>query len=76
MVPLATNGIIGKIANGAIGRTPNRAIYVKLDCKSCVKGSTNVTNAIPISFNVLPMVMPVVPLAPPMVPWVSQWYHC
>ena len=26
MVPLATNGTIGKITNGTIGRTPNRAI--------------------------------------------------
>ena len=26
MVPLATNGAIGKITNGTIGRTPNRAI--------------------------------------------------
>ena len=25
MVPLATNGTIGKITNGTIGRTPNRA---------------------------------------------------
>ena len=25
MVPLATNGTIGKISNGTIGRTPNRA---------------------------------------------------
>ena len=28
MVPLATNGTIGKITNGTIGRTPNRAIVV------------------------------------------------
>ena len=26
MVPLATNGTIGKITNGTIGRTPNRAL--------------------------------------------------
>ena len=26
MVPLGTNGTIGKIINGTIGRTPNRAI--------------------------------------------------
>ena len=25
MVPMATNGTIGKITNGTIGRTPNRA---------------------------------------------------
>ena len=30
MVPLATNGTIGKITNSIIGRTPNRAIYTAL----------------------------------------------
>ena len=31
MVPLATNGTIGKITNGTIGRTPNRATdYISL----------------------------------------------
>ena len=29
MVPLASNGIIGKITNGTIGRTPNRAFISK-----------------------------------------------
>ena len=28
MVPLATNGTIGKISNGTIGRTPNRPIMI------------------------------------------------
>ena len=36
MVPLAPNGTIGKITNGTIGRTPNRASVVKITnaCKS------------------------------------------
>ena len=34
---------------------------------ACVRGSTNVTNGIPMSFKVLPMV-PLVPMVMPMVP--------
>ena len=35
MVPLATNGTIGKITNGTIGRTPNRAyIYFEFEVAS------------------------------------------
>ena len=50
---------------------------------SCVQGSTDGTNDIPISFKVLsmvplviplvPMVMPMVPLTFPVIPLVSQW---
>ena len=55
---------------------------------ACVRGFSNGTNGIPLSFKVLPMVqmaipfvpmvMPMVPLAFPMVQlmsMVNQWYH-
>ena len=54
MVPLATNGTIGKISNGTVGRIPNAHI-------AFVQGSTNgSTNGIPISFKVLPTISTII----------------
>ena len=64
-LPLDTNGTIGKITNGTIGK-PRTEPYTNI---ACVHGSTNGTNGIPISFKVLPMVPLVIPLVP-MVPLV------
>ena len=57
MVPLATNGTIGKITNGTIGRTPNRA-YNKLDATVCVPNvkSNNAVNHFVVPFNCMPLV--------------------
>ena len=76
MVPLATNGTIGKTSNDTIGRIPNARII------ACVQGSTNGTNGIPISFKdlpMVPMVMPMVPLGTigkPMVPLATNGIAC
>ena len=56
--------------------------WLKSKTHWCVQGSTNGTNGIPKSFNVLPMVplviplvMQMVPLALTIAPLVSRWYH-
>ena len=85
LVPLATNGTIGKITNGTIGRTPNRATihnkqglfdpagpyeHPKLRAVMCFNAPVVVYRATKAF-----MVLPMVPMVYQYRIKFYQWYH-